>query len=291
MPIIYRSRTLLRPLVLLSKRKNTTTITTVQNFKLFAEFAFKNKNFFEDEIKNQKEAFSVSFPLPPPPLFDPSLPSNDLFLDTPTPFSDISSDPSSSLNSLTTISDATISSLLPTSPPSILALLPTSPYPKFNEQSLKMIAMTLPDNITWPSFSEPIKQNSEILKQVYFHRYGQFDSLRYQQTLEVLKGNGPSYVSWFGVPGIGKCKSILFFSLNYNYFSIFFTTLLASAVNYILFQLLANLGSPNFPQKVYYRVPLEGIFIFSHTTGGGGGGIEVKYNNMLDLKTTSSFSF
>lgn len=82
----------------------------------------------------------------------------------------------------------------------------------FKQQTLKMVAMTLPDTIPWPTLEE-YKHDSE-LTHVYFHRYGGADTARYEATLDVLRGKSSlPYVSWIGVPESGKCKfSCLVFS-------------------------------------------------------------------------------
>jgi len=107
-------------------------------------------------------------------------------------------------------------------------------------QVRKLVAMKLDKDMVWPTFFES-SHRYEKLPYVYFHRYGGVDSQRFEMTLSDLKSQYNSRnVCWFGPPGTGK----------------------SSAVNYILFELLANLGSQHFPEKVYYRSPIGGVFTF-----------------------------
>ena len=62
------------------------------------------------------------------------------------------------------------------------------------------------NGLKWPSFEEGAKQIAEALPQLYFHRFGEFDEIRYAGTIKRLKGIGGSYVAWLGTPGIGKSK-------------------------------------------------------------------------------------
>ncbi len=83
--------------------------------------------------------------------------------------------------------------------------------------TLNMVALQLKDEegkFGWPSFAEIGKQSSEVLSDFYFHRYGSYDSIRYEHTLNCLKGFDdpqgdpptPGSVGWLGTPGIGKSK-------------------------------------------------------------------------------------
>ena len=75
------------------------------------------------------------------------------------------------------------------------------------DPNLKMVAMELKDGIYWPSFEEGIKQRNETLKNIYFHRFNEFDEIRYNKTFQYLKGlQNEIYIAWLGTPGIGKCK-------------------------------------------------------------------------------------
>ena len=75
------------------------------------------------------------------------------------------------------------------------------------DPNLKMVAMELKDGIYWPSFQEGIKQRNETLKNIYFHRFNEFDEIRYNKTFQYLKGlQNENYIAWLGTPGIGKCK-------------------------------------------------------------------------------------
>ncbi len=79
-----------------------------------------------------------------------------------------------------------------------------------------MVALQLKDKdgtFQWPSFADGGKQSTEILSNIYFHRYDYYDSIRYEHTLNCLKGTKtwslpqiPDLVGWLGTPGIGKSK-------------------------------------------------------------------------------------
>ena len=71
---------------------------------------------------------------------------------------------------------------------------------------LKMVALEMQNGLEWPSFEEGAKQIAEALPQLYFHRFDEFDEIRYAGTIKRLKGIGGSYVAWLGAPGIGKSK-------------------------------------------------------------------------------------
>ena len=79
---------------------------------------------------------------------------------------------------------------------------------KQNEETphLKMVALELESGLKWPSFEEVVKQAKEALPQLYFHRFDEFDEVRYAGTIKRLKGIEVSYVAWLGTPGIGKSK-------------------------------------------------------------------------------------
>ena len=80
--------------------------------------------------------------------------------------------------------------------------------------NLKSVALELKDEfgqIKWPSFEERGKQSEETLPHIYFHRFDKYDEIRYEHTLNSLKGTYfateiPSFIGWLGTPGIGKCK-------------------------------------------------------------------------------------
>ena len=77
--------------------------------------------------------------------------------------------------------------------------------------NLKIVALELKDEfgqIKWPSFEERGKQSEETLPHIYFHRFDKYDEIRYERTLNSLKGTYTysRLVGWLGTSGIGKCK-------------------------------------------------------------------------------------
>jgi hypothetical protein len=117
-------------------------------------------------------------------------------------------------------------------------------------------------SVKWPTFIRG--QDAETQPQVYFHRFGGFDDIRYEKTLKSLKENSQNNAAWMGSPGIGKSTSYLASTpLFLDYLMSFFPSLLlsqtililrpATGVNFILFELVANLGALGFPRVLFYR--------------------------------------
>jgi hypothetical protein len=71
-------------------------------------------------------------------------------------------------------------------------------------------------SVKWPTFIRGPKQGKESQPHVYFHRFGGFDEIRYEKTLERLKDNDENKTCWLGTPGIGKCESLLISSLSFS---------------------------------------------------------------------------
>ncbi len=70
--------------------------------------------------------------------------------------------------------------------------------------NLKMVALELENGMKWPSFEEGVKQYFESLPHLYFHRFDEFDEIRYERTFGRLTYG--YHVAWLGTPGIGKSK-------------------------------------------------------------------------------------
>jgi hypothetical protein len=64
-------------------------------------------------------------------------------------------------------------------------------------------------SVKWPTFIRGPKQGKESQPNIYFHRFGGFDDIRYEETLQSLKENKENKTCWLGTPGIGKCESLL----------------------------------------------------------------------------------
>jgi hypothetical protein len=113
-------------------------------------------------------------------------------------------------------------------------------------------------SVKWPTFILGPKQVKESQPRIYFHRFGGFDDIRYEKTLERLKENDENRTCWMGTPGIGKCELLI------SFLSCSVLCFLSSAtgVNFILFELVANLGAPDFPKVLFYRNPYH-IVTFS----------------------------
>jgi hypothetical protein len=69
-------------------------------------------------------------------------------------------------------------------------------------------------SVKWPTFIR--QQGEETHPQVYFHRFGGFDDIRYEKTLERLKEAKEHSTCWMGTPGIGKCESLLIPFLSFS---------------------------------------------------------------------------
>jgi hypothetical protein len=66
-------------------------------------------------------------------------------------------------------------------------------------------------SVKWPTFILGPKQVKESQPRIYFHRFGGFDDIRYEKTLERLKENDENRTCWMGTPGIGKCELLISF--------------------------------------------------------------------------------
>jgi hypothetical protein len=66
-------------------------------------------------------------------------------------------------------------------------------------------------SVKWPTFILGPKQDLETQHDVYFHRFGGFEDIRYERTLERLKENDENRTCWMGTSGIGKCELLISF--------------------------------------------------------------------------------